>query len=259
MHGAARGLGLAGILALIFSLPAGAAVETSVRAGYHTQNFSYASAGTAADLMISQSAPRQWELRGGASTVQKFGASSASVQLGATRWTDPSTILSIDADIAPGQALLPRQSYALQGSRILSPSLVASLGYRLADYTVATAHTLSPSLDWTATPRWDGTLRYYLTFSAVGGQTTANHSALIRANFRPSPTLTFFAGYARGSESFESGNPVSPTAGFLADHLFGGLQWELIPRLRIDLSFENETRDNGQSINTVDAFITRRW
>lgn len=242
-------------------LPALQAAEPKwkVRSAYQYQDLSFTSNGHGANFLLTYNRPREWGLRGGFHYVNKFGDSAPGYDLGGTYWATQTTTLSFDAEFAPGQIVIPRQGYTLEASQVLFKTLVPAISYRFADYSTANAHIVMPSITWYFYPRFDWMTRYFLSFSQFAVQSATDHSVMTRINWNVIDPLIVFIGYSRANESFESGNPVSPTGGFSANHVFTGWSWDIFKGIGLDFSFDYEDRNNGSTLKTYDVGTSYRW
>ena len=191
-----------------------------VRAGFHYQDISFTSNAPGANFIFIYDEPRKWGVRGGFDYVNKFGDSAPGYMVGGTYWPTEGTTLSLDIEFAPKQDVVPLQAYTFEVSQKVFKVLVPSLSYRFADYEAARAHIVMPGLTWYFY-QFDWMARYILSISLFGGQSHINNSMMTRLTWSPLDLFRIFAGYARASESFESGNPINPFGAFSANHVFG--------------------------------------
>lgn len=248
------------LLLLSFSpLYAQEGLKWKARAGYVFQDMNFTSNAHGANFQLSYDEPQKWGVRGGFNYINKFGDSAPGYSVGGTYWATKTTTLSLDANFAPQQVVVPRQSYTFEVSQALFKVLVPSLAYRFADYTSVNAHTIMPAVTWYFYPRFDWMVRYFLNISQFSGSSSVKHSVMTRINWNVVDPLVLFAGYARSNDSFESGNPVAPLGGFSANHAFGGLKWEFYKGLGMDFSLDYENRNNGQTVKAYEAALFYRW
>lgn len=229
------------------------------RAAYHFQDLSFTSNAHGANFLLTYDEPRKWGVRGGFHYVNKFGDSAPGYDLGGTFWATKTTTLSLDAEFAPNQVVIPRQAYTFEVSQVVFKKLVPALAYKFADYRDANAHIVMPTVTWYFYPRWDWMTRYFYSISQFGGQNFTNHSVMTRLNWNVIDPLVLFAGYARANESFETGSPFNPFGGFSANHVFGGFNWEFYKGLGFDATYDYENRNNGSTLHTVDVGLFYRW
>lgn len=230
-----------------------------LRTAYQFQDISFATNAHGANFLASYVKSKEWGLRGGFNTINKFGDSAPGGTLGGTYWFTTGTTLSLDAELAPGQTVVPRQAYTLEAAQVLWKVFVPSLGHRFADYSTANAHIVMPSITWYFYPRFDWMARYFLSFSQFGVQKATNHSVMTRLNWNVIDPLTAFVGYSRANEGFESGNPALPVGGFSANHVFTGWSWEIYRGIGLDFSFDYENRNNGSTLKTYEIGTSTRW
>lgn len=229
------------------------------RAGYRFEHLNFAPDAHGTGFLFSYEKPKKWTVRGGFNYIDKFGDSAPGFTVGAGWWAARDTVLSLDVESAPGQVVVPRQAYTFEISQTVFKKLVPSISYRFADYSTANAHIAAPGLTWYFYPRLDWMARYFLSVSRFGGQNFVNHSMMTRLNWNLIDALSLFAGYSRANESFESGNPVNPTGGFSADHVFAGFKWNFYRELGADFTVDAEKRNNGATLQTYDAGLFYRW
>ncbi len=230
----------------------------TVRTGLGYQDLSFASDAQGATMLLSVERPRAWSVWAGFDYINKFDDSAPGFRMGGSYWADMSTVLTLNIEVAPEQIVVPRQAYTVQISRTMPHGLVPSLGYRFADYATADTHMIMPEVTWYF-HRVYWLVRYYLAVSAFGDQSTTTHSALTRVHWSVTDPVTVFAGYVRANESFESGNPADPFAGFSANHVFVGVDWDIRSNVGVGISFDYETRNNGSTLQRYDIRTFYRW
>ncbi len=230
----------------------------TVRSGFNYQDLSFASDAQGANILLSVERTRAWSVWAGFDYLNKFDDSAPGYRIGGSYWADRSTVFTLSIDVAPEQIVVPRQAYTIQISRILPHGLVPSLGYRFSDYATANTHMIMPEVTWYF-PRVYWLVRYYLAVSAFGGQHTTTHSAFTRVNWSVTDPVTLSAGYVRANESFESGNPADPFAGFSANHVLVGIDWDIRSNVGIGITFDYEKRNNGSTLQRYDIRTFYRW
>lgn len=230
----------------------------TVRSGFSYQDLSFASDAQGASMLLSVERPRAWSVWAGFDYVNKFDDSAPGYRMGGSYWAGRSTVLTLNVEVAPEQIVVPRQAYTVQISRILPHGLVPSLGYRFADYATADTHMIMPEVTWYF-PRVYWLVRYYLAVSAFGGQNTTTHSAFTRVHWSVTDPVTVSAGYVRANESFESGNPADPFAGFSANHVLVGVDWDVRSNVGVGITFDYEKRNNGSTLQRYDIRTFYRW
>ena len=230
----------------------------TVRSGFSYQDLSFASDAQGASMLLSVERPRAWSVWAGFDYVNKFDDSAPGYRMGGSYWAGRSTVLTLNIEVAPEQIVVPRQAYTVQISRILPHGLVPSLGYRFADYATADTHMIMPEVTWYFS-RLYWLVRYYLAVSAFGGQNTTTHSALTRVYWSVTDPVTLSAGYVRANESFESGNPADPFAGFSANHVVVGVDWDIRSNVGVGITFDSETRNNGFTLRRYEIRTFYRW
>jgi len=230
----------------------------TVRSGFSYQDLSFASDAQGASMLLSVERPRAWSVWAGFDYVNKFDDSAPGYRMGGSYWAGRRTVLTLNIEVAPEQIVVPRQAYTVQISRTLPHGLVPSLGYRFADYATADTHMIMPEVTWYF-PRVYWLVRYYLAVSAFGGQNTTTHSAFTRVHWSVTDPVTVSAGYVRANESFESGNPADPFAGFSANHVLVGVDWDVRSNVGVGITFDYEKRNNGSTLQRYDIRTFYRW
>ncbi len=236
----------------------GSPPRITVRSGFSYQDLSFASDAQGATMLLSVERSRAWSVWAGFDYVNKFDESARGYRMGGSYWAGRSTVLTLNIEVAPEQIVVPRQAYTVQISRILPHGLVPSLGYRFSDYATANTHMIMPEVTWYC-PRVYWLVRYYLAVSAFGGQNTTTHSAFTRVNWSVTDPVTLSAGYVRANESFESGNPTDPFAGFSANHVLVGVDWDIRSNVGVGITFDYEKRNNGSTLQRYDIRTFYRW
>ncbi len=230
----------------------------TMRTGLSYQDLSFASAARGATMLLSVERPRTWSVWAGFDYINKFDDSAPGYRMGGSYWADGNTVLTLNIQVAPDQIVVPLQSYTVEISRAISNGLVSALGYRFADYATANTHMIMPEVTWYFSRlRW--LARYYLAVSAFGGQHTTTHSAFTRVHWSVTDPVTVSAGYVRANESFESGNPADPFAGFSANHVLVGVDWDIRSNVGVGATFDYEKRNNGSTLLRYDIRTFYRW
>ncbi len=230
----------------------------TVRSGFTYQDFSFASNAVGANILLSVERSRDWSAWAGFDYVNKFDDSAPGFRMGGSYWAGGSTVLTLNIAVAPDQTVVPRQAYTVEISRALPNGLVPSLGYRFADYATANTHMVVPEVTWYF-PRLYWLVRYYLAVSVFGGQNTTTHSALTRVHWNVTDPVTLSAGYVRANESFESGNPADPFAGFSANHVLVGVDWDIRSTVGVGITLDYEARNDGSTVRRYDIRTFYRW
>ncbi len=230
----------------------------TLRSGFSHQDLSFAPDAQGASILLSVERPRAWSVWAGFDYINKFDDSAPGYRMGGSYWAGRSTVLTVNIEVAPEQIVVPRQAYTVQISRTMPNGLVPSLGYRFADYATADVHMIMPEVTWYF-HRLYWLVRYYLAVSAFGGQNTTTHSVFTRAHWNVTDPVTVSAGYVRANESFESGNPADPFAGFSANHVLVGVDWDIRSSVGVGISFDYEKRNNGSTLQRYDIRTFYRW
>lgn len=230
----------------------------TVRSGLSYQDLSFASDAQGATMLLSVERTRAWSVWAGFDYVNKFDDSAPGYRMGGSYWAGRSTVLTLNIEVAPEQIVVPRQAYTVQISRTLPHGLVPLLGYRFADYATADTHMIMPEVTWYF-HRAYWLVRYYLAVSVFGDRNTTTHSAFTRVHWSVTDPVTVSAGYVRANESFESGNPADPFAGFSANHVLLGVDWDIRSNVGVGASFDYEKRNNGSTLLRYDIRTFYRW
>lgn len=225
--------------------------------GYIYQNISFATDANGGNILVSYVKNKKWGIRAGSDIIDKFNDFAPAVRFGGTYWPDPKLAFSLDASLAPGQVVVPRQSYSILADYTLLPKLVTSLGYRFADYESVDVHSFSPSIQWYWNPRSDVTVKYSLSLTQLPAALETDHSFTCRAGWRPIDPLYLYAGYARTSESFDPGSLFSSTGRFTANHFLAGLKIETKYKINFSVDIDYENRNNATSVNTMNFGVQK--
>lgn len=227
--------------------------------GFNYQKISFTSNAPGAYIMMRYNEPGKWSVWGGFDYINKYGDSAPGYRLGGTYWPTTSTTLSLATDFAPKQDVVPLQGYTFEVSQRIGKQFVPFLGYRFADYRSANVHMVMPGLTWYFYPRFDWIAKYFYSLSRFGGANHNNSSMMTRISWNVIDPLFLFAGYARASESFDSGNPIDPFGAFHANHVFGGFNWDIHKGLGVSFSYDYEHRNTGATLQTFSPGFFYRW
>ncbi len=238
---------------------AGSKDAWKVRAGYEFQHITFAPDAHGFSASAQYDRKKEWSLQGAYRHLRKFGDEAHQGSLGAGFWAAPNTHFLLESTFAPGQAILPNQSYSAEIDQIFWKVLVPFARYRFADYRSVDVHDFQVGLTWYFLPHWAVQGRYAPSIDDFGTRSETNHSMAFQAIWDPLDHLGVFAGYARSEESFDSGNPVTPIGSFSAQHGFGGVRWRFYKGFGVDVSVDYEKRSTGASLTYVDAGLTYEW
>ena len=233
-------------------------LRITAQAGFSYQDVSFASDAAGATLLLTVERTRTWSVWAGFDYVNKFDVSAPGFHLGGSYWAGRNTVFTLNVAVAPEQTVVPLQAYTAQIARTLPHGLVPLLGYRFANYATADTHMFMPEVTWYFS-RFYWLVRYYLAVTVVGGQNETTHSALTRVYWSPTDPITVSAGYVRANESFESGNPTDPFAGFSANHLLLGVDWDIRSNLGVGATFDYEARNDGSTLLWYGIRTFYRW
>lgn len=229
------------------------------RAAYSFQDLSFADDAHGANFLLAYDRAREWGVRGGFHYINKFGDSAPGYDVGGTYWLTGTTVVSFDAEFAPGHVVIPRQAYMIELSQVIFKTLVPSVAYKFSDYRDADAHIVMPSVTWYFFRRWDWMVKYFLAFSRFAHRDFTNHSMMTRLNWNVIDVLWLFGGYARSSANFETGSPYNRFGGFTAHHGFGGFKWMFYKGLGVDATYSFENRSNDTRLHSLDVGIFFAW
>lgn len=236
-----------------------ATTQITARVAFVYESLSFTSDAHGTNFLFTYEKHRDRTVWAGFTYLDKFGENASGLTLGVSYWPTAATVVSLETEQAPGQAVIPRQAYTVEINRIVFKVLVPSLRYQFAEYAAADVHLFMPGVTWYLHPQFDWMARYYFSVTTLAGQTEDNHSGMTRINWHASEGVTFFLGYARSNERFDSGNPVAPVARFSADHVFTGLRADIAESVSLDFTFDYEERDNGFTLKTFNTGLSYRW
>ena len=119
-------------------------------------------------------------------------------------------------------------------------------GYRFFDFPSARVSVLSPGVTWWPTARTSVAARYYLSMTDFPTLTglEQDHSASFRGARRILPRVWLNAGYAYGTESFETLSP-DRVGDFRAHTASGGIRFDLPSLTSIYGVYEQQWRPNS--------------
>ncbi len=230
-----------------------------LRTAYRLEDYSFAPTGHGTNILLSYVRKKEWSIRAGGQYLNKFGYSDPGFKLGGSLHVTPSTVLSLDAEIAPKQVVIPRQAYTFEIDQTVAKKFVPFFIYRFADYATSDTHAFKPGLTWYLDPRLQWRVQYGFSFSKPAGNFSTRHSVYTMMTWNVRDPFDLFAGYAFGGENFESGNPVDPVGSFSAHTGIGGFTWEIAGRFGIDFAFSYENRDNGMTVKNFETGLSYRW
>jgi len=119
-------------------------------------------------------------------------------------------------------------------------------GYRFFDFPSARVSVLSPGVTWWPTARTSLAARYYMSvtdFPALTGL-QQDHSVALDGARRVVPRVWLNAGYAYGSENFETLSP-DRVGDFRAHTVSGGIRFDLPSLTSIHGGYEQQWRPNS--------------
>lgn len=231
----------------------------SLRAGYEFQAISFTSDAHGMIFSGMYERKKKWSLLASYRNLRKFGELANEGGYGAGWWATPNTHFLMENTFSPSQSIIPTQSYSLQVEQVLFKVWVPFVKYRFADYSIVNVHDIHMGLTWYFVPEWGIQGRYVQSISQFANRTKRDHSASFKLFWNPTDKINAFAGYARTSESFDSGNPINPTGTFSAHHFFGGFKWEFYKGLGIDASIEREDRSTDDGVTTFNVGLNYAW
>jgi len=160
--------------------------------------------------------------------------------------------------VGPGALVIPRQEYAGGVSHALPKHLTIDLDYQLMRFHAADVHVASPELTYYFTkPVWltltyDNAWTNWRTINAPG---SVNHSWLGQYYQQVSRRLVLHAGYARGSENFET-LTIDRLGAFLADTYLAGMDVKISRGYSAELFSSYQARADHQHQLTFGANFT---
>jgi tetratricopeptide (TPR) repeat protein len=184
--------------------------------------------------------------------VQRRSGVSDATAGGGVRWrAGPATTVQFRAIGGHGNTTLPNAD--------LSSDLVRYAGifevggsFRWLSFASADVAAVSPMLSWDPGGRWrtDGRYTYSRSSFSASGQSSGDHSVMLRETWRGWRRVYVNAGYAYGIESFE--NLTADRLGSLgATTLFGGLRVTMPSITLLAVTWEHQWRSNS---TTSDRF-----
>jgi hypothetical protein len=239
-----------------------AARETILaRLGGDFQAYNYyavASFGLKASFSYAQRG--DWAVRAFAYGLSRFAQKSGQFGLGGSLWLTSNWVLEIDGDISSNTELLPRFSAAFATNVTFDKVAALALSLRMSQYTNATSLVAVPAFVWNIVEPLEFTAKFYggwTTFS--DGRGAATLVGLAKLNYTPINCLSINLGTSAGMEPFDPGNPAIPLGSYISGHLFGGIKVFIVWPFGVELSFDQEWRNNGQNVFGGEAAVFYNW
>ena len=163
-----------------------------------------------------------------------------------------------NAIVGPGALVIPRQEYNGGVSHALPGHFTLDLDYQLMRFHEADVHVVNPELAYYFTkPVWL-TLTYYNSWTAwraFASPSSVNHSWVGQYYQQVARKLVMHAGYARGSENFET-LTVDRLGAFLADTYLAGADIQVSRGYSVELFCSYQARADHQHQLTFGANFT---
>lgn len=215
---------------------------------------------------FSYTSPKMWAMRASFLSLSKFNSMSYQASLGATYWITNNTVLSFDAETSPGSAVLPIQAYTIDISHTLWKFLTPSISYQFSGYQSSSVHIFSPGLSFQISKKLELKGKYYFTLSQFIQQSNQdyenmakNSSGYVNLVMTPLSWFQTNVGCSLGSEAFDSGNPVTGLNSFSYQDIFWGAQFQIKQQFGIDFTVDQQFRDNGFSMTSLEFGLSYLW
>lgn len=232
--------------------------EKTLRVSYFYQDVSFADSTHHPKLEFQYNQKRKWNLGANFSYWDKFSTEFFDFGVNGGVWFGENTYLSVDAQWAPDQGINPQQAYQFQIDQIVLKKWVPTFSYKIADYQGATVHIFSPGFTWYFLPRWNWTIKYYLSVTVLS-EDFVNHAFMSKLGWNVIDPFSIFAGYSLTNENFEAGSPFNPFGSFRANVFFGGMKYQFKNGFGLDLGVNYEDRDNGTHVLSSEFGMFFKW
>jgi len=240
------------------------AYEATVRAYGHSievEGFAEAGASDSQDISVVATVrvvPRL-SLDGIARVQNRSGVSDSQFGVGGIFKVNRSTILQFRAGGGANNVALANGDVTAEVRHYRGP-FELGFNFRYLSYTDVDVGSFSPILAWDTGTRWRLGARYSYSRSAFAttGQSSGDHSALVRETFRVSRRVDTTLTYAYGIESFED---------LTADRIgnLGGNTVAVSARIRMPslttlaATWEHQWRSNDTQIDRVTLLFVQRF
>lgn len=133
-------------------------------------------------------------------------------------------------------------------------------GYRFFDFPSAQVSVLSPGVTWWPADRVSLTARYYLTLGdfPLSSGVQDDHSFWLRSAYRVVPRVWINAGYAHGTENFDTLSP-DRLGDFDANTVSGGLRVDLPSFTSIVGGYEYQWRPQSVEMQRLTVSLLQRF
>jgi len=226
--------------------------------GYVFDHISFASDAHGTDAFLEYRKDKNWSARAAFEFLNKFNSKASGARVGGTYWIDDSTTVSADIFVAPSQQILPEQSYTLGLDRVFFKKVVPGLNYRFSQYFLNHTHAIGGHVQWYFYPRFNLFGSYTLTLSDLQNEIAKDNAFAFKLGFSPWDELQLSAGYARTSESFESGSRLNGAGGFNSNHFLSDVMFET-HNIGLKLGLDYDNRDNGTAVTEVRSGLYYKW
>jgi YaiO family outer membrane protein len=175
------------------------------------------------------------------------------------RWRPETTLFGQVLAGSPDNVVLPRVDVNAEVTHATrSAEWVA--GYRYFNFPSAQLSVLSPGVTWWPTSRTSFAARYFLSvaeFPTLSG-TEQDHSVALRGARRVLRRLWVNAGYAYGTENFETLSP-DRIGDFRAHTVSGGIRFDLPSLTTLTGTYEHQWRPRDIRMGRFSVGVTQRF
>lgn len=171
----------------------------------------------------------------------------------------PALALAASFMAGPDNTVLPQLDATVDATYSTGRAEWAA-GYRYIEFATARVSVFIPGVTLAAGNTVILTARYYLALTDFGSglPVQRNHSGLLRAAYTVRRRVWLSAGYARGTESFDTLSP-DRTGAFSADTASGGLRLDLPGLTSLSAVYEHQRRSNDTRMRRLTLGIVQRF
>ena len=212
------------------------------------------------DLRVNFRLREQLRLIGRGQHQRKFNASEQRGGGGLEWQWRAATSLFGQVLIGPGgNAVLPRVDVRGEIAHTEGPTQWVA-GYRFFDFPGAQVSVISPGVTWWPTDRTWVAARYYLSLTDFSALTRVqkDHSVGFRAAYQVARRVWLNAGYARGTENFDTLSPDRIGA-FRANTASGGVRLDLPSLTSVQGLYEHQWRPRDVEMRRFTVSLLQRF
>ena len=212
-------------------------------------------------LQYIRSTPRQYYLLGRFEYVDRFNDRAFSTTLGGGYFVHPKLLLSDEISFAPGTQVLPKFQNQFEVMTLLPHGFTPYLRYEFKLYDDIQLHRITPGISWYLSDWGIFDLNYSASINSFERlpDHPVDHGFSSRMTLIPiEDKLKFFVFYGWSQESFEVENPQRYNQ-FNAHHFGGGFEWVIVRQVGLNFYFEQERRNNKQTVNRYGAGVFYRF